>query len=90
VFYWLFTLLIVIGAAVILIPNMPLILVMFWSQVVNGVLLPFVLIFMLILINNKDLMGAYVNNWTFNIISWVTVVIMIVLTLMMVVTSFFQ
>ncbi|MGD0971836.1 MAG: Nramp family divalent metal transporter [Desulfobaccales bacterium] len=90
VFYWLFTLLIVIGAAVILIPNMPLILVMFWSQVVNGVLLPFVLIFMLILINNKDLMGAYVNNWTFNIISWVTVVIMIGLTLMMVVTSFFQ
>ncbi|MGC2432507.1 MAG: Nramp family divalent metal transporter, partial [Desulfobaccales bacterium] len=77
VFYWLYTLLIVIGAGVILIPNIPLIPVMFWSQVANGVLLPFVLIFMLILINNKDLMGAYVNNWTFNIISWVTVVIMI-------------
>ena len=90
VFYWLYTLLIVIGAGVILIPNIPLIPVMFWSQVANGVLLPFVLIFMLILINNKDLMGAYVNNWTFNIISWVTVVIMIVLTLMMVVTAFFQ
>ena len=90
VFYWLYTLLIAIGAAVILIPNMPLIAVMFWSQVANGVLLPFVLIFMLILINNKDLMGTYVNNWTFNIISWVTVVIMIVLTLMMVATSFFQ
>ena len=90
VFYWLYTLLIAIGAAVILIPNMPLILVMFWSQVANGVLLPFVLIFMLILINNKDLMGTYVNNWTFNIISWVTVAIMIVLTVMMVVTSFFQ
>jgi Mn2+/Fe2+ NRAMP family transporter len=90
VFYWLYTLLIVIGAGVILIPNIPLIPVMFWSQVANGVLLPFVLIFMLILINNKDLMGAYVNNWTFNLISWVTVVIMIVLTLMMVVTAFFQ
>ncbi|MGA7561654.1 MAG: Nramp family divalent metal transporter [Desulfobaccales bacterium] len=90
VFYWLYTLLIVIGAGVILIPNIPLIPVMFWSQVANGVLLPFVLIFMLILINNKDLMGAYVNNWTFNIISWVTVVIMIILTLMMVVTSFLQ
>ena len=89
VFYWLYTLLIVIGAAVILIPHIPLIPVMFWSQVGNGVLLPFVLIFMLILINNKDLMGAYVNNWTFNIISWVTVAIMIALTLMMVVTSFF-
>ncbi len=90
VFYWLYTLLIAIGAAVILIPKMPLIAVMFWSQVFNGMLLPFVLIFMLILINNKDLMGAYVNNWTFNIISWVTVAIMIVLTLMMVATSFFQ
>jgi Mn2+/Fe2+ NRAMP family transporter len=90
VFYWLYTLIIVIGAAVILIPNMPLILVMFWSQVANGVLLPFVLIFMLILINNKDLMGVYVNNWSFNIISWVTVAIMIVLTLMMVITAFFQ
>jgi Mn2+/Fe2+ NRAMP family transporter len=90
VFYWLYTLLIAIGAAVILIPNMPLIAVMFWSQVANGVLLPFVLIFMLILINNKDLMGAYANNWTFNIISWVTVVIMIVLTIMMVATSFFH
>jgi NRAMP (natural resistance-associated macrophage protein)-like metal ion transporter len=90
VFYWLYTLLIIIGAAVILIPNMPLILVMLWSQVINGVLLPFILIIMLILVNNKDLMGAYVNSWTFNIISWVTVVIMIVLTLLMVVTSFLQ
>ena len=90
IFYWLYTLLIIIGAAVILIPNMPLILVMFWSQVVNGVLLPFVLIFMLLLINNKDIMGEYVNNRTLNIISWVTVAVMIVLTLLMVGTSLFQ
>ncbi len=90
IFYWLYTMIIVIGAGVILFPNIPLILVMFWSQVVNGVLLPFVLIFMLILINNKDIMGEYVNNRTYNIISWVTVVIMVVLTMLMVVTSFFQ
>ena len=87
VFYWLYTLIIAIGAGVILIQNMPLILVMFWSQVVNGVLLPFVLIFMLLLINNVDIMGNYVNTRTYNIISWVTVVVMIVLTLMMIVTS---
>ena len=73
----------------ILFPNIPLIGVMFWSQVVNGALLPFVLIFMLLLINNQDLMGEYVNSWTYNVISWVTVVIMISLTLMMLVTSFF-
>ncbi len=90
VFYWLYTLIIVIGAGIILIPDMPLILVMFWSQVVNGVLLPFVLIFMLLLINNADIMGSYVNTWTYNVISWVTVAVMIILTLMMVVTSIFQ
>ncbi len=89
VFYWLYTLIIIIGAGIILIPDMPLILVMFWSQVVNGVLLPFVLIFMLLLINNADIMGSYVNTRTYNVISWVTVAVMIALTLMMVVTSIF-
>ena len=89
-FYWLYTILIVVGAGFILIPNMPLIKVMFWSQVVNGVMLPFVLIFMLMLINNKDLMGEHVNNRTLNIITWVTVAIMIALTLLMVGTSLFQ
>ena len=53
-------------------------------------MLPFVLIFMLYLINNKDIMGEYVNNWTYNIISWVTVATMIAFPLLMVVTSFFQ
>jgi Mn2+/Fe2+ NRAMP family transporter len=89
-FYWLYTILIIIGAGFILIPHIPLIEVMFWSQVINGVMLPFVLIFMLILINNKDIMGDYVNNRAYNVISWVTVVIMIALTLLMVVTSFIQ
>ena len=89
-FYWLYTVLIIIGVGFILIPHIPLIKVMFWSQVLNGVMLPFVLIFMLCLINNKDIMGDYVNGRIFNIISWVTVAIMIALTLLMVVTSFFQ
>jgi len=88
VFYWLYTGIIVIGAGVILLPNVPLIGVMFWSQVVNGILLPFVLIFMLMLINNRDLMGEYVNSTTFNLIAWITVAVMIILTLLMVVTSF--
>ncbi len=47
---------------------------MFWSQVINGVMLPFVLIFMLSLINNKDLMGDYVNNGFYNVITWIIVV----------------
>ena len=85
-FYWLYTILIIVGAGFILIPNIPLIMVMFWSQVLNGVMLPFVLIFMLMLINNKDIMGDHVNTRTYNIISWITVVIMVALTLLMVVT----
>jgi Mn2+/Fe2+ NRAMP family transporter len=89
-FYWLYTILIMVGAGFILIPKISLIKVMFWSQVVNGVMLPFVLIFMLLLINNKDLMGKHINTRTFNIIAWVTVVIMIVLTLLMVGTPLFQ
>ena len=86
-FMWLYTGLIVLGAAIILIPNAPLIAIMLISQVGNGALLPFVLIFMLILINKKELMGEYVNSRLFNIISWLTVVIMIVLTLILVVQT---
>ena len=63
--------------------------IMLLSQVANGVMLPFVLIFMLYLINNKELMGEYVNSKTFNSIAWTTVVIMIVLTVALVVTILF-
>jgi Mn2+/Fe2+ NRAMP family transporter len=83
-FYWLYTALIVAGAAVVLIPGLPLIKIVFFSQVVNGAVLPFVLIFMLLLINKKELMGEYVNKTTFNVIAWATTVIMVVLTLMLI------
>jgi len=86
-FMWLYTGLIVVGALIILIPNAPLVPIMLISQVVNGVMLPFVLIFMLVLINKKDLMGEYVNSRLFNGIAWATVAIMTVLTLLLVVTS---
>jgi len=64
-----------------------LIAIMLISQVVNGIMLPFVLVFMLILINNKSLMGEYVNSKAFNSIAWTTVIVMAVLTLALVVTS---
>jgi len=79
-FYWLYTALIVAGGAVVLIPGLPLIKIAVFSQVVNGAVLPFVLIFMLLLINKKELMGEFVNKRTFNIIAWATTVIMIGLT----------
>jgi NRAMP (natural resistance-associated macrophage protein)-like metal ion transporter len=79
-FYWLYTVLIVAGGAVILIPGLPLVKIAVFSQVVNGAVLPFVLIFMLLLINKKELMGEYVNKPTFNIIAWASTAIMIGLT----------
>jgi Mn2+/Fe2+ NRAMP family transporter len=81
VFYWLYTILIVAGAGCVLTPNLPLVKVIILSQVVNGIVLPFVLIFMLLLINKKELMGEYVNSRLFNIIAWSTTAVMIVLTL---------
>src|SRR5277367_7027533 len=80
-FYWLYTLLIVAGGAVLLVPGLPLVKIAVLSQVVNGVMLPFVLIFMLLLINKKSLMGEYVNTRLFDVIAWATTVVMIGLTL---------
>jgi len=87
VFYWLYTLLIVAGAGVLLVPNFPLVHVMVLSQVVNGVVLPFVLIFMLLLTNDRELMGEHVNSRRYNIVAWTTVVVMIALTIAMVLTQ---
>jgi len=87
-FFGLYTAMIVIGAGVVLFPNFPLLKIMYLSQVGNGILLPFVLIFMLVLINNQEIMGAYTNKPAFNVIAWLTVIVVIALTLLMVVLSF--
>jgi Mn2+/Fe2+ NRAMP family transporter len=89
-FYWLYTLLIVAGAAVVLIPNFPLVTMTILSQVLNGVLLPFVLFFMLRLINKKELMGKYTNTRWFNVIAWSTTVIVVGLSLVMMWQSLFS
>jgi NRAMP (natural resistance-associated macrophage protein)-like metal ion transporter len=81
VFYWLYTILIVAGAGVILTPNLPLVQISILSQVVNGIAIPFVLIFMLLLVNKKELMGEYVNSRLYNVIAWATTVIMIALSI---------
>ena len=79
-FYWLYTLLIAFGAAVVLIPNFPLVRITILSQVLNGILLPIVLIFMLKLINKHELMGKYTNSHWFNAVAWATSIIVIALT----------
>jgi NRAMP (natural resistance-associated macrophage protein)-like metal ion transporter len=82
-FYWFYTLLLALGAAVVLIPNFPLIQVIIGSQVLNGILLPIVLIFMLRLINRPELMGKYTNSRWFNIVAWLTAIIVICLSLVL-------
>ena len=79
-FYWLYTGLIAAGAAVIMVPNLPLVKISILSQVVNGAVLPFVLIFMVLLANKTELMGKHVNGKAFNAVAWGTTVIMIGLT----------
>jgi len=88
-FYWLYTLIIVISAGIILIPNSPLIAISLWSQRINGVILPVVLVCMMLIINKKDVMGEHTNSLLVNIIGWTTIIILVVLSLIMLVTSIF-
>jgi Mn2+/Fe2+ NRAMP family transporter len=81
VFYWLYTILIIAGAGVILVPNLPLVKISILSQVVNGVAVPPVLVFMLLLVNKKELMGEYVNSRVYNLVAWATTVIMTLLSI---------
>lgn len=87
-FYFLYTVLIVLGALVVLFPSLPLISVMLLSQVINGLLLPFVLIFMIFLVNDKRIMGQYANSRIYNVIAWFTVAALIVLTVILLFASF--
>jgi NRAMP (natural resistance-associated macrophage protein)-like metal ion transporter len=84
-FYGFYSLMIFLGAGIILLPNLPLIRIMYFSQVINGMVLPFVLIFMLLLINDKKLMTDHTNGPIFNVIAWVTSIVMIGLTLFLII-----
>jgi Mn2+/Fe2+ NRAMP family transporter len=88
-FYWLYTSLIFLGMlAVVLLSESQQVPIILLSQVANGVLLPFVVIFMLQLTNREDLMGEYRNTRFFNVIAWITCVVMVSLTLLLLVSSF--
>lgn len=85
-FYGMYFLMIFLGAGMILLPGIPLISIMFYSQVINGTLLPFVLIAMLLLINDRRIMGRYTNGPVMNTIAWLTVFILIFISGAMVVS----
>ena len=90
IFYSLYTGMIAVGAVVILIPHAPLQKILVLSQVGNGVWLPVVLIFMLLLVNRRDLMGDQVNTNTFNVVAWITAIAVIALTLILVYVTIFH
>lgn len=87
VFYWLFTLLIVIGGGVILLPGFPLVKMILLSQVINGALLPLVLIYMILLVNKDRLMKKWKNTRFYNVVGWTSVVILTGLTVALVILS---
>jgi Mn2+/Fe2+ NRAMP family transporter len=89
-FYGLYTGLIIAGGGFILLPNAPLFKILVLSQVANGVWLPVVLIFILLLINRRDLMGEHTNTWAFNVVAWSMSIIMIILTLVLVYAALTQ
>jgi NRAMP (natural resistance-associated macrophage protein)-like metal ion transporter len=86
-FYGFYSLIIFLGAGIVLYPNFPLIPIMYFSQVINGMVLPFILIFMLLLINDKKLMGDHTNGPLFNAITWITTIVMIGFTLLLLIRA---
>jgi Mn2+/Fe2+ NRAMP family transporter len=89
IFYWLYTALIVVGAGVILLPGAPLVKIAVLSQVANGLLLPFILVFILLLVNRRELMGEHTNSPAYNAVAWSTSVAMIALTIGLLYVSIF-
>jgi Mn2+/Fe2+ NRAMP family transporter len=89
-FYWLYTILIVVGGGIVLLPNAPLWKIFIFSQVGNGIWLPIVVIFILLLVNRKDLMGEHTNGFFFNLVAWITSIAMIILTFVLVFQAIYQ
>jgi Mn2+/Fe2+ NRAMP family transporter len=87
-FYWLYTGIIVMSAGMILMPGVPLLNIILTSQVLNGLLLPVILVFMALLINRRELMGEHVNGPVYDLVTWGTTLVLVGLALAMVVTSF--
>lgn len=89
IFLGVFTFLVAVGAAIAIVPNLPLIRVLLVTQVINGLLLPIVLFAVLRLVNNRELMGEHVNGPIYNIAAWLTAILVTVLSLLFIVTSLF-
>jgi Mn2+/Fe2+ NRAMP family transporter len=86
-FYWLYTAIIALSAGMILMPGVPLLPIILTSQILNGLLLPVILVFMALLIRRRELMGEFVNGPVYDAVTWGTTVVLVGLALAMAVTS---
>jgi Mn2+/Fe2+ NRAMP family transporter len=89
-FYVLYTAILIISAGLILMPNAPLIKISLWSQVINGMLLPVVLICMILIVNRKKIMGEYVNKPLNNVVAWTAIIILVGLSAMLIIMPLMQ
>jgi NRAMP (natural resistance-associated macrophage protein)-like metal ion transporter len=89
IFYGLYTALIVVGAAVALIPNVPFFVLSIVVYALNGILLPILLVLMLRLANNSTLMGSATNSRTTNLLGWATTIVILVLSAILLIVSLF-
>ena len=89
IFLGVFTFLVAVGAAIAIVPNLPLFRVLLITQVINGLLLPVVLFAVLRLVNNRELMGAYVNRPVYNIAAWLTAILVTILSLLFILITLF-
>ncbi len=89
IFLGIFTFLVAVGALVSMIPGLPLFRVLLVTQVINGLLLPVILIAVLRLVNNRELMGAYKNGPLYNVAAWLTTIIVSALSLLLILTTLF-
>ncbi|MHB0913245.1 MAG: NRAMP family divalent metal transporter [Armatimonadota bacterium] len=90
IFYGIFAFFIAVSGLIVLIPRLPLLTIMFAPQVLNGILLPIILIFVLKITNDKLFMGRYTNSKPFNLVAWITAIVMIVLTVLLLASPFIR
>lgn len=89
IFLGTFTFLVAVGAAIAIVPNLPLIRVLLVTQVINGLLLPIVLFAILKLVNNRELMGRHVNGPLYNLAAWLTAIVVTLLSLLYILSTLF-
>lgn len=89
IFLGIFTFLVAVGAAIAVLPNLPLIKVLLVTQVINGLLLPVILFAVLRLVNDRELMGDGVNGPLYNIAAWATAIVVTLLSLLLILVTMF-